>query len=186
MSFPRGDQSLQIQLGFDDDLRISPTAGALTFTYTGKGGIPIPRLTLLYVLYILLGLGVIYLLVRLFLFMRKRIAEAPAAGMARRETREEPVAARRRPSPGPCGRRTRQTGPAPPPLPSRAGSRRAVGSRADPGPRAHVPLISVDGGSTRRLSLSFPRRGPVRRSPAFEDPSPGRRCSSRTFHRSSK
>jgi hypothetical protein len=88
MSFPQGDQTLQVQLGFDGDLRISPTSGTLAFTFTGKGGIPIPRLTFLYVLYIVLGIGVIYLLVRLFLFMRKRVAEAPAVGMARRETRE--------------------------------------------------------------------------------------------------
>jgi von Willebrand factor type A domain len=77
LSFPRGDQSMQIRLVFQDDLRISPTAGTLSFTYTGKGGIPIPRLTLLYVLYILVGIALIYLLVRLFLFMRKKLLEAP-------------------------------------------------------------------------------------------------------------
>ena len=77
LSFPRGDEAIHIQLLFQDDLRISPTAGTLSFTYTGKGGIPLPRLTLLYVLYILIGIALIYLLVRLFLFMRKKLLEAP-------------------------------------------------------------------------------------------------------------
>ena len=103
LSFPRGNQAIHIQLVFQDDLRISPTAGTLSFTYTGKGGIPIPRLTLLYVLYILVGIALIYLLVRLFLFMRKKLLEAPVernvraapAGRAapgRRRKAEEPPA----------------------------------------------------------------------------------------------
>ncbi len=83
LSYPKGDHQAKVQLVFEDDLRISPTAGTLTFTYTGKGGLPIPRLTFLYVLYIVLGLGVIYLLVRLFLYMRKKLAEAPLTGIAR-------------------------------------------------------------------------------------------------------
>jgi hypothetical protein len=138
MSFPRGDQTLQIQLGFDGDLRISPTAGALTFTFTGKGGIPVPRLTFLYVLYIVLGIGVIYLLVRLFLFMRKRVAEAPAAA-ARRETRE---GARGRGASGIAaaparGRGARAAAVAPVAAPSSTAAVRPRG-------RAQVPLVSAD------------------------------------------
>lgn len=83
LSFPKGDHQARVQLVFEDDLRISPTSGVLSFTYTGKGGIPIPRLTFLYVLYIVLALGVLYLLIRLFLYMRKKMGEAPLTGMTR-------------------------------------------------------------------------------------------------------
>ena len=83
VSYPKGIHSPQISLVFDDDPRISPTEGTLTFTYTGKGGFPLPRLTLLYGLYIILGLVLVYLLVRLFLFLRKKIREAPISGLAR-------------------------------------------------------------------------------------------------------
>ncbi len=83
VSYPKGDHEARVQLVFDDDLRISPTAGVLTFTYTGKGGLPIPRVLFLYVLYIILGLAVLYLLVRLFLYMRKKLGEAPLTGLAR-------------------------------------------------------------------------------------------------------
>ena len=83
LSYPRGDHSMSIKLVFDDDARISPTSGTLTFTYTGRGGFPIPRLTFLYVLFIVLGLVLIYLIVRLFLYMRKKLQEVPAAGFAR-------------------------------------------------------------------------------------------------------
>ncbi|MGA2479636.1 MAG: vWA domain-containing protein, partial [Spirochaetia bacterium] len=84
LSFPRGERALHVQLLFADELRISPTAGTLSFTYTGKGGIPIPRLTFLYVLYIVLAGALIYGLVRLFLFMRKTLSQSAAAGIARR------------------------------------------------------------------------------------------------------
>ena len=83
MSYPRGSHDAAVHLVFDDDPRISPTDGTLSFTYTGKGGLPIPRLTFLYVLYILLGLAALYLLVRLFLYLRKKLGEAPLVGLAR-------------------------------------------------------------------------------------------------------
>jgi hypothetical protein len=83
LSYPQGSQSMKVHLVFQDDLRISPTDGTLAFVFTGRGGLPIPRLTLLYVLYILLGLALIYLLVRLFLSLRRRFTETPVTGMAR-------------------------------------------------------------------------------------------------------
>ena len=92
LSFPRGEHSREIQLVFQDELRISPTSGTLSFTYTGKGGLPIPRLTFLYILYILLAAAVIYLLVRLFLFMREKMHEVSLSGFSR-------AAGGRRPSP---------------------------------------------------------------------------------------
>jgi Mg-chelatase subunit ChlD len=82
-SYPRGAHEAAVKLVFDDDPRISPTEGTISFTFTGKGGFPFPRLTLLYVLYIVLGLVVIYLLVRLFLYMLKKVREAPISGIAR-------------------------------------------------------------------------------------------------------
>jgi hypothetical protein len=83
MSFPRGEHSRTIQLVFQDDVRISPTSGSLSFTYTGKGGLPIPRLTFLYILYIILAAAVIYLLIRLFLFMREKLHEVSLSGFSR-------------------------------------------------------------------------------------------------------
>ncbi|HET6451845.1 MAG TPA: vWA domain-containing protein [Spirochaetia bacterium] len=89
VSYPKGSHSTQVTLVFDDDPRISPTDGTLAFTYTGKGGFPFPRLTLLYGLYIVLGLALLYLLVRLFLFMRKKLAEAPLTGLGRADALAE-------------------------------------------------------------------------------------------------
>jgi Mg-chelatase subunit ChlD len=83
LSYPTGAHDAKVQLVFDDDIRISPSAGTLSFNYTGKGGFPIPRLTFLYVLYIILGLALIYGLVRLFLYMRKKLTETPLTGLAR-------------------------------------------------------------------------------------------------------
>lgn len=122
LSYPRGDQTIHIQVIFQDDLRISPTAGTLSFTYTGQGGIPIPRLTLLYVLYIVLGIGVIYLLVRLFLFMRKKLLEAPVQRSAAAATAGRTAAAARRrqvESPSSAGRPAVRAG-------TRAGSRKLL------------------------------------------------------------
>lgn len=99
LSYPKGDHQASVQLLFEDDPRISPTSGTLTFTYTGKGGLPIPRLTFLYVLYIILGLGVIYLLVRLFLYMRKKLSEAPLTGIARGQAMRAGATAGAPPSP---------------------------------------------------------------------------------------
>jgi Mg-chelatase subunit ChlD len=93
LSYPKGEHKAAIRLVFEDDLRISPTSGTLNFQYTGKGGLPIPRLTFLYILYIVLGLAVIYLLIRLFLFMRKKLGEAPLTGIARGQSLHEEQAA---------------------------------------------------------------------------------------------
>jgi Mg-chelatase subunit ChlD len=137
LSFPRGDQAMHVQLIFQDDLRISPTAGTLSFTYTGKGGIPIPRLTLLYVLYIVLGIALIFLLVRLFLFMRKKLLSEPV----KRSVREAPAgraaaAARRRKAEAP---------PAPGAPAAHAGRKRVplLGARTGPGAPPAIPAKRV-------------------------------------------
>lgn len=82
LSYPLGDHSITIKLVFDDDARISPTTGTLTFSYTGRGGFPLPRLTWFYVIYIVVGLGIIALLIWLFFFMRKKLREVHEAGLA--------------------------------------------------------------------------------------------------------
>ena len=80
-----GDHAANVQLLFQNDLRISPTSGTLSFTYTGKGvgGLPLPRLTYLYIVYIILALALLYALIRLFLFLRKKMQEMPAPGFAK-------------------------------------------------------------------------------------------------------
>ncbi|MGA2765804.1 MAG: vWA domain-containing protein [Spirochaetia bacterium] len=83
LSYPPGDHAANVQLFFQNDLRISPTSGTLSFTYTGKGGLPLPRLTYLYIVYIILALALLYALIRLFLFLRKKMQEAPESGFAK-------------------------------------------------------------------------------------------------------
>jgi hypothetical protein len=126
LSYPAGAHEARVTLVFDDDIRISPTEGSLSFTYTGKGGLPIPRLTFLYVAYILLGLGVLYLLVRLFLYMRKKLSEAPLSGLARTQA----VMMEAAPSGAPGGRtaagRAGRQVPLLGPAPSRAGGHKRV------------------------------------------------------------
>jgi Mg-chelatase subunit ChlD len=93
-SYPQGDHTARVQLMFSDDLRISPTSGSLAFTYTGAGGLPFPRLTILYALIILVALALLYALVRLFLFLRRKMQEIPVTGFAR--TTATSVVARRK------------------------------------------------------------------------------------------
>jgi Mg-chelatase subunit ChlD len=141
LSFPRGDQSIRVQLVFDDDLRISPTTGTLSFTYTGKGGIPIPRLTFLYVLYIVLGIGVLYLLVRLFLLMRKKLMEAPASGLTKKQAQQRSSAARS--DKAGAGRRRQGAVPASSvaPAPPRGGRRKLVPLMGSAGDTSAPPAI---------------------------------------------
>jgi Mg-chelatase subunit ChlD len=108
LSYPVGTHDAKVQLIFDDDIRISPTEGTLSFAYTGKGGLPFPRLTLLYVLYIILGLALLYLLVRLFLYMSRKLGEAPLSGLARAQAIgvKATGAHRQIPLMGPAPRRT--------------------------------------------------------------------------------
>jgi Mg-chelatase subunit ChlD len=98
LSYPEGDHAANVQLVFENDLRISPTSGTLSFTYTGRGGLPIPRLTFLYVVYILVGLALLYALIRLFLFLRKKLQEVPVTGFAK--SRVVPAAGRKEPARG--------------------------------------------------------------------------------------
>jgi hypothetical protein len=174
MSYPRGDHSMKVHLVFEDDLRISPTDGTLAFFFTGKGGLPIPRLTLLYVLYIVLGLAVIYLLVRLYLFLRKRLTEAPVTGLARAQMTAHGEAGVLAAAPGARGARQRGVGPLPAAKTQRASraalaaaqaaeiaaaagraGRTAVAAGATPrgekAGRKLVPLLGAPGAPARRV-----------------------------------
>jgi Mg-chelatase subunit ChlD len=141
-SYPVGDHKAKVRLVFDGDIRISPTNGVLSFGFTGKGGFPLPRLTFLYVIYILVGLGVIYLLARLFLVMRQRLGEAPLAGLpaGRRRKGREATSSRQRseraaaPGPGTTGR---------------SGARKGL----TPRPPASAPAVAA--GGTARGAAAF-------------------------------
>ena len=133
MSFPRGDQSLQVQLVFDDDLRISPTAGTLSFTYTGKGGIPDPAAHPPLCPVHRARPRVIYLLVRLFLHAEEARAKPRRRDGASRGTRAERRARRARRRRGCRGRGG--AGPAPRAAAAAARRPRAVAPPAAARPR---------------------------------------------------
>jgi hypothetical protein len=133
LSFPRGEHARQIQLVFQDDVRISPTSGTLSFTYTGKGGLPIPRLTFLYILYILLAGAVIYLLVRLFLFMREKMHEASLTGFSRTAAGRAPSRGRAAPAQAVAAPRGRRL------IPLMDAGARAAGSHAGAGAKPAAP-----------------------------------------------
>ncbi len=83
LSFPTGAQERVLVLDLPAGLRISPVQGTLSFTYTGRGGLNLPRFNFLYVVYILLAAGAVYALVRLFMLMRRKLHEVSLAGLAK-------------------------------------------------------------------------------------------------------
>jgi Mg-chelatase subunit ChlD len=138
ITFPLGDQAIHVQLVFQDDIRISPTAGTLSFIYTGKGVIPIPQLRVVYVLIIVLAIALIYLLVRLFLFMRKKLLEAPVQQSVRAATTGRAAA--------PARRRMAEAPPTPGAPAARAGGRKLVpllGARTGPASPPSIPAKRV-------------------------------------------
>ena len=128
LSYPAGDHAANVQLLFQNDLRISPTSGTLSFTYTGKGvgGLPLPRLTYLYIVYIILALALLYALIRLFLFLRKKMQEMPAPGL--------------RKAPRPAGGARRESRRA---AAERAQAAGGAGAARPAGPGKRVPLLST-------------------------------------------
>jgi hypothetical protein len=83
LSFPTGSQERVLVLDLPPALRISPVQGTLSFTYTGRGGLNLPRFNALYLVYLLLAAGAVYALVRLFLLMRRKLHEVSLAGLAK-------------------------------------------------------------------------------------------------------
>jgi hypothetical protein len=156
-SYPKGDHKAAVQLFFNPDLRISPASGVLTFTYTGQGGLPLPRLSLLSAVIILAILALLYALIRLFIFLRKKMQEIPVTGFARATTAGAPA---------PRRARVQKT---------EAAEAAAAGAHADGGPAARagaarkVPLLAT-GGSAGRLTAAPHEReaqpmAPSRRRP---------------------
>jgi hypothetical protein len=92
LSFPTGAQERILALEVPAGLRISPVQGAISFSYTGRGGLNLPRFSILYVVYLVLAAGAVYALVRLFLLMRRKLNEVSLAGIAKTAAREPAVA----------------------------------------------------------------------------------------------
>ncbi len=141
LSYPQGDHAANVQLIFNDDLRISPTTGTLSFTYTGKGGLPLPRLTILYGVYILLALLLLYALIRFFIFLRKKMQEVPVTGFAK--SRVPPATARRKPR--------EETAAAGETAAASAAAQLDMHPAERPGAGKRIPLLST-GGSAGRLT----------------------------------
>ena len=93
LSFPTGPQERVLVLDLPAELRISPVEGTISFTYTGRGGLNLPRFSLLYVVYLVFAAGVVYALVRLFLLMRRKLHETSLAGIAKSASVEPATAA---------------------------------------------------------------------------------------------
>ncbi|NOY10394.1 MAG: VWA domain-containing protein [Spirochaetes bacterium] len=72
---PAGNQTARIKFFFNNDLRISPKEGNITFNYTGTRGISFNTQILLYILYTIFGIVIIYLFIRLFIYLKNRISD---------------------------------------------------------------------------------------------------------------
>ncbi len=83
LSFPTGPQERVLVLDLPAELRISPLEGTISFSYTGRGSLNLPRFSLLYVVYLLVAAAAVYALVRLFLLMRRKLHETSLAGLAK-------------------------------------------------------------------------------------------------------
>jgi hypothetical protein len=149
LSFPTGPQERVLVLDLPPALRISPVQGTVSFSYTGRGGLNLPRFSILYVVYLLLAAGAVYALVRLFLLMRRKLHEVSLAGLAKSTSGEL--------------RQSRGTAAAAPISPARRrlvpimeSGRRApmVQAAAPPAPRAARPTAA----SLRRSLPSVGRR----------------------------
>jgi hypothetical protein len=138
LSFPTGSQERVLVLDLPAGLRISPIQGTLSFTYTGRGGLNLPRFRLLYLGYLLLGALVVSVLVWLFLLMRRKLHETSLAGLAESST-GKPAAARH---------------------PARAGAT-AAAAPVVPARRKLVPIME----SGRRAAASLPAAAPRVRAP---------------------
>jgi hypothetical protein len=102
LSFPTGPQERVLVLDLPAELRISPLEGTISFSYTGRGSLNLPRFSLLYVVYLLVAAAAVYALVRLFLLMRRKLHETSLAGLAKSAAGEpRPVAAAAASAPAP-------------------------------------------------------------------------------------
>lgn len=152
LSFPTGSQERVLVLELPAGLRISPVQGTLSFTYTGRGGLNLPRFNVLWVVYLLLVAGAVYALVRLFLLMRRKLHETSLAGLAKSSAA---VPARARP-----------TAAAVPVAPAR----RKIVPLMESGPHAAVPVVRESRPTAASLRRSLPAvgRGPSTLPPLIE------------------
>ncbi len=94
-SLAPGEYRKIFTLSFDEDLRISPTEGELSFTYRGASGISFSGVNPTIILYIVVAAAAAAGIVLLILFVRKKVHDASAGiGSMRRhaEPRAEPGA----------------------------------------------------------------------------------------------
>ena len=77
-SLPAGEYDKVITLSFEDDIRISPTEGILSFTYTGAAGFSLPRVEPRTLLYIAIAAAAIIVIIILVLFLRRKLQEIPS------------------------------------------------------------------------------------------------------------
>jgi len=71
--FPKGENTYNINFVFNDNLRISPSKGNISFNFSG--GIGIYNQSFLYVLYTILALVLLFLFIKLFLYLKNRISD---------------------------------------------------------------------------------------------------------------
>jgi len=163
LSFPTGLQERVLVLDLPAELRISPVEGAISFAYSGRGGLNLPRFSFLYVVYLVLAATAVYALVRLFLLMRRKLHETSLAGIARSAAAE--------PTAGAAGPARRAVRPARASVADMAAAERrpsaAAPAAAAPTPtlrRARVPLLEV--GAHRPAPAAPVVTRPVRPTPA--------------------
>jgi hypothetical protein len=155
LSFPTGLQEHVLVLGLPAELRISPLEGTISFSYTGRGSLNLPRFSLLYVVYLLIAAAAVYALVRLFLLMRRKLHETSLAGLAKSAAGEpQPVAAAAAPV-----RRTLR-----PARVSVADLAAAPAPAAVQVRRSRVPLMEA--GVRHPAAAAVPAARPVRPTPA--------------------
>jgi hypothetical protein len=167
LSFPTGAQERVLVLDLPAGLRISPVQGTLSFTYTGRGGLNLPRFNIWY--YVVIPLAVVVggaSLVLLFLLMRRKLHEVSLGGLAKGAA-GEPARALRAEA-GAAGRPARARPAAAParrklvPL-MEAGSRRPA---ARPAPAAARPAPPT--AASLRRALPAVGRQPSKLPPLLE------------------
>jgi hypothetical protein len=159
LSFPTGLQDRVLVLDLPAELRISPLEGTISFSYTGRGSLNLPRFSLLYVVYLLVAAAAVYALVRLFLLMRRKLHETSLAGIAKSAAAEPTAAAIAGPAGAAQVRRARVSV-----ADMAAGT--ATAPAATPAIRSRVPLMEA-GARRAATTAAVPHAArPVRPTPA--------------------
>jgi len=96
LSFPTGAQERVLVLELPAGLRISPVQGSISFSYTGRSSLNLPRFNFWYYVVIpLAAVIVVSALVLLFLLMRRKLHETSLAGLAKTAAAAAPATGKR-------------------------------------------------------------------------------------------